>query len=136
MSPYLCPEALIEATRGTSTSQTVSGCRNGATNPPDAPSTWIGTSGGFVAPFLQVIEGGADLGHRLVAAVHGGAEDRHHADGVLVALRGGLRAAQVQPPRHHRHQLRLDLPVPAELLPAHLHVRAHHQVGPRSEEHT
>ena len=42
--PYLCPEALIEATRGTRKSHSRSGWRNGATNPPDAPSTWIGTS--------------------------------------------------------------------------------------------
>ncbi len=43
-------------------------------------------------------------------------------------LRRRLGAAQVQPPRHHRHEPGLDLPVTAELLPAHLDVRAHHQV--------
>jgi hypothetical protein len=70
----------------------------------------------------------ADLQDRLVAAVHGRAHDRDHADGVLVALGRGFCAAQVQASRHHRHVVRLDLPVPAELLPADLHVRAHDQV--------
>ncbi len=41
----MCPEALIEATRPSRKSHSISGCRNGATNPPDAASTWIGTSG-------------------------------------------------------------------------------------------
>ena len=80
----------------------------------------------------EPVQLGADLGDRLVAPVHGGAQDRHHADRVLVALRGGLRAAQVQPVRLHRHQPRLHLPVAAELLPADLDVRAHDQVGPGS----
>ena len=84
-----------------------------------------------VASFgLHPVERLADLEDGLVAAVHGGAQDRHHADGVLVALRRGLGAAQMQPPRHHRHVAGLDLPVAAELLPAHLDVGAHHQVRP------
>ena len=77
---------------------------------------------------LQPVQGPADLQHGLVAAVHGGAQDGDHADGVLVALGRGLGRAQVQPPRHHRHVARLHLPVAAELLPAHLDVRAHDQV--------
>jgi hypothetical protein len=43
-SPYLRPEVLIDATRSTRKSQTSSGCRNGAMNPPLAASTWTGTS--------------------------------------------------------------------------------------------
>src|SRR5215217_5184096 len=42
--PYLWPEVLIEATRGRRKSHTKSGSRKGAIMPPDAPSTWIGTS--------------------------------------------------------------------------------------------
>src|SRR5215469_11147105 len=42
--PYLCPEVLMDATRGTRKSHSRSGWRNGATNAPDAPSTWMGTS--------------------------------------------------------------------------------------------
>ena len=40
-----------------------------------------------------------------------------------------LRPGQVVASRHHRHHPRLHLPVAAELLPAHLHVRAHHEIG-------
>ena len=42
-------------------------------------------------PLLQLVERGADLGHRLVRAVEGRAEDRDDADGVLVAELDGLR---------------------------------------------
>ena len=78
----------------------------------------------------QLVQVRADLGDRLVTAVHGRAHDRYHADGVLVAAGCGLRPAQVQPALLHRHLPRLHLPVPAELVPAHLDVRSHHQVGP------
>ena len=44
---------------------------------------------------LQRVQGRADLGDRLVAAVEGRAEDRDHADGVLVARVDRLRARQV-----------------------------------------
>ncbi len=43
--PYLCPDELIETTRLMRKSQSISGWRNGATKPPDAASTWTGTSG-------------------------------------------------------------------------------------------
>src|SRR3954447_9874650 len=43
-SPYLWPDALIEATRASWKSQTRSSSTNGATNAPEAPSTWTGMS--------------------------------------------------------------------------------------------
>ena len=38
------------------------------------------------SPCRQRVEGGADLADRLVAAVERRAQDRHHADRVLVAV--------------------------------------------------
>jgi site-specific DNA recombinase len=38
-NPYLCPEVLMDFTRGTRKSHARSGCRKGATKPPLAPST-------------------------------------------------------------------------------------------------
>ena len=43
MSPYLWPETLIDFTHGSRKSHSRSGCRNGATKPPLAASTCIGT---------------------------------------------------------------------------------------------
>lgn len=45
--PYLCPEALMDLTRGTRKSHSRSSCKNGATNPPLAASTWMGMSRPF-----------------------------------------------------------------------------------------
>ena len=42
-SPNLCPDVLIETTRGMRKSHLRFGVAKGAMNPPDAPSTWIGT---------------------------------------------------------------------------------------------
>jgi len=118
----------MDATRGTRKSHSSSGCRNWG----DEPSRRaVHVDRHVVALFgLHLVQGLADLEHGLVAAVHGRAHDRDHPDGVLVALGRGLGAAQVQPPRHHGHEAGLDLPVAAELLPAHLDVGAHHQVRP------
>ena len=44
--------------------------------------------------------------------------------------RDGRLGRQVVRVALHRHEAGLDLPVAAELLPAHLHVGAHHHVGP------
>ena len=44
MSPYLCPDTLIDFTIGRRKSHFTSGCRKGATNPPLAASTCTGTS--------------------------------------------------------------------------------------------
>src|SRR5262249_46419600 len=43
-SPYLWPDVLIDATRGSRKSHSSSGSIKGATNAPDAPSTCTGTS--------------------------------------------------------------------------------------------
>ena len=40
-SPNLCPEALIDLTRGSRKSKTTPGAQNGARKPPLAPSTWM-----------------------------------------------------------------------------------------------
>src|SRR5215208_3867213 len=94
--------------------------------PPDAPSTWIGTS----RPVrLQIIESVRDLLHRLVGTVEGRTEDGDHADGVLVAEFRRLFAVQVETVPFHRHVAGLDLEVVAELLPADLDVYAHDHVG-------
>src|SRR5215213_8909123 len=95
--------------------------------PPDAPSTWIGTS----RPVrLQIIESVRDLLHRLVRAVEGRAEDGDHADGVLVAEFRRLFAVQVETVSLHRYVAGLDLEVVAELLPADLDVYAYYHVRP------
>ena len=77
---------------------------------------------------LQRVEGCADLLHRLIAAVEGRAQDGHHADRVLIALRDRFLGAKVKAVALHRHHAGLDVPVAAELLPAHLHVGAHDEV--------
>ena len=100
---------------------------NGATKPPEAASTCSGHVQALVA--LERVERLGDVRDRLVAAVEGRTQDRDHADRVLVALRDGLLGAQVIALALHRHQARLHVPVAAELLPAHLHVGAHHHVG-------
>ena len=50
--------------------------------PPDAASTWMGTSRPVRA--CEVVERGGELLHRFVHAVVGDAEDRDDADRVLV----------------------------------------------------
>ena len=99
---------------------------NGATNAPEAPSTWTGMSS--PVSLLQVVERGADLGDRLVAAVERRAEDRDDADRVLVAVLHRLLGGQVEAVALHRHEPRLDVPVVGELLPADLDVDAHDEV--------
>ena len=78
---------------------------------------------------LEVVEGGADVGDGLVAAVERRPEDRDHADGVLVARGGGRSRAEVQPVALHRDEARLDFEVVGELVPADLDVDAHDDVG-------
>ena len=77
---------------------------------------------------LQVVESGADLGHGLVRAVERRAEDRHHADRVLVAELHRLLGGEMEAVALHRHEPHLDVPVVRELLPADLHVDPHHEV--------
>ena len=77
---------------------------------------------------LQVVERVADLLHGLVRAVVGRADDRDHADRVLVAARHGLLGREVEPVALHRHEAHLDVPVAGELLPADLDVDAHDEV--------
>ncbi len=80
-------------------------------------------------PLLVGVQRLADLLDRLVGAVEGGAEDGDDADGVLVAALHGLLGRQVQPVAFHRHEAHLHVPVVGELLPAHLDVDAHHEIG-------
>jgi hypothetical protein len=47
---------------------------------------------------LEVVEGGADVGDGLVAAVERRPEDRDDADGVLVARCGGRRSLKLKRP--------------------------------------
>ena len=99
---------------------------NGATNAPEAPSTWSGTSRPVSAS--QRVERRSDLLHGLVRAVERRAEDRHDADRVLVAALDGLLGGEVEAIALHRHEPHLDVPVVRELLPAHLDVDAHDDV--------
>src|SRR5204863_575583 len=71
---------------------------------------------------LELVEGGRDLLHWLVAAVKGRAEDRDHPDRVLITLSDRLLGLQMEALTLHRDQARLYVPVAAELLPAHLDV--------------
>src|SRR5689334_19853630 len=75
-----------------------------------------------------LVQGGADLGDRFVAAVESGPEDRDHADGVLVAAGHGFGGGEVQAVAVHGDQAGFDVPVVGELLPADLDVDAHDQV--------
>ncbi len=59
----------------------------------------------------------------------GGAQDRDHADRALVDPLDGLFGRDHVAAFLHRHVPRLDVPVPAELLPDHLDVRSEDQVG-------
>ncbi len=77
----------------------------------------------------QFVQRGADLGDGFEFTGIGGAQDRHHADGVLVD--GGehlLGGDDVAAPLH-RQVTGFDVEVAAELLPHHLDVRTHHQIG-------
>lgn len=81
---------------------------------------------------LELVEGRAQLGDRLVRPVEGGAEDADDPDGVLVAQLGRRLWVEVEPVALHGHLACLDFPEVAELLPAHLDVHPHHEVGARS----
>ncbi len=78
----------------------------------------------------QLVQGLRDVGDGLVASVEGRTQDRHDADGVVVALRDGVLRIEVVALAAHRHDAGLHVPVPAELLPAHLDVRTHDQIRP------
>ena len=80
------------------------------------------------APGRERVERGRDLGHRLVGAVIGRAEDGDDADRVLVARFRGALGAEVRHLRPDGDEPRLDVEVAAELLPADLDVRAHDEV--------
>ena len=101
---------------------------NGATKPPDAASTCIGTS--RPCSSWRRSSAAAISLDRLVGAVERRPEDRHDADRVLVARRHRALGGQAGAAGADRHEPRLDVPVAAELLPADLHVGAHHQVRP------
>ena len=79
---------------------------------------------------LVAIERRADVRHGLVGPVERRAEHRDDADRVLVAVADGPGCGHVVLLALHGDEPWLDLPVPAELLPAHLDVGAHHHVGP------
>ena len=78
----------------------------------------------------QLIKGGADLAHRLVAAVERRAENRHDADRVLVAVGERRLGGEVEAIALHRDQSWLDVPIATELVPTHLDVDAEDEVGP------
>ena len=102
----------------------MSGAQNGARKPPLAPSTWMSMSSPVSACSSSRAAG--QLGHRLVGAGVGHAESRHHHDRVLVHplehVVGVHRVVAVG----HRDLAHLDVPVPGELVPHHLHRAAHH----------
>ena len=123
----MCPEALIDTTRGSAEvplEVAVEERRDERAR--RAVDVHRDVEAGAL---LQVVEQGADLGHRLVGAVEGRAEDRDDADGVLVAERDGLGGGEVEAVALHRDQPHLDVPVVRELLPADLDVDAHDDVG-------
>src|SRR5665647_3433915 len=68
----------------------------------------------------QLIERGADVGDRFVAAVERRTQDRHNPDGVLIAVGHGLFRVEMKTLTAHRHDPRFNVPVAAELLPADL----------------
>ena len=69
-----------------------------------------------------------DLLDRLELAGEGRAEDRDHPDGVLVDARHHVVGIDDVAASGDRRVPRLDVPVAAELLPHHLHVRAEDHV--------
>src|SRR5205085_901598 len=73
-----------------------------------------------------------DLADRLELARVGGAEDRDHADRVLVDALHHLFGIDDEAVGRDRYVARFHVPVLAELLPHDLHVRTEHQVGPVS----
>ena len=75
---------------------------------------------------LQLVERLGELEHRLVRPGVGDAEGRHHHDGVLVHPLEHLLDVHAVAPRRHRDLPHLDVPVPGELVPDHLHGPAHH----------
>lgn len=77
---------------------------------------------------LDPVEGGGDLGDRLVVAGVGDAEDRDDPDGVLVDVRGELMGEQAGGAGLQRHLAQFHVEVAGELLPADLH-RSADQVG-------
>ena len=76
----------------------------------------------------QLVERLADLGDRFELTGERGAQDRDHADGVLVDVLEHLLGRDDVAALLHRQVARLDVEVAAELLPHHLDVGAHHQV--------
>ena len=78
---------------------------------------------------LKVVERVADFLDRFVRPVVGRSENGHHADRVLVTEPNRLVCGEVEPVSLHRDEPHLDVPVISELLPADLHVDAHHEVG-------
>ena len=118
----------MDATRGTRKSQSRSGCRNGATNAAGRPvhvDRHVDALRG-----LEGVQRGVHRGDRLVRAVHRRPQDDDDADRVLVAQRHRLGRAELVAARLQRDVPGLDVPVPAELLPADLDVRAHDHVRP------
>ena len=77
----------------------------------------------------QFVQRRADLGDRLEFTGVGGAQDRHHPDGVLVDGVDHLLGRDDVAALLHRQVAGFDVEVAAELLPHHLDVGAHHQVG-------
>ena len=124
----MCPDALIEATRGSLKSHSQVRVDEGSDE---------GAGGAVhvdrdVEPglLLEGVERLADLLDGLVGAVERRAEDRDDADRVLVAELHGLLGGEVEPVALHGHEPHLDVPVVGELLPADLDVDPHDEVRP------
>ncbi len=120
-SPYLCPDELIDLTRGSRKSQTSLGSTNGAKNPPGYAGridvNWDVQS----RALLQGIERGGDLLHGLVLQREGETERRHHADRIFVAALDDLFGREEQPAALDGNFPQLDVEIAGEFVPADLH---------------
>src|ERR1035441_4273991 len=126
--PYLWPDVLMDFTRGRRKSQTISGCRKGATKAPLAPSTWIGIS----SPVLSFRRSRADAQslHILVVASEGAPKDGDDADRILVAHGRSSFGIGYEPVTLQGNAAFFHIPIADEFVPADLGVGAHDDVGP------
>ena len=100
---------------------------NGATKPPEAASTWSGTSRPVSPARRRAHRRSPRPARSFRRTSSRGSRPRRSCSRRTARPPLG---AEVVALALHRHQPRLHVPVAAELLPAHLDVDAHHQVGP------
>ena len=77
---------------------------------------------------LDAVQCFADLFDRLIHTRIGHAHDGHHADGVLIDILVEIMAVEHFVVLGNRHIAWFHVEIVAELLPAHLHGAAHHQI--------